>query len=91
MKYSYSWIKAKEIIHSLVVPSKNLKHFPNSPELSPKAKAAPASSGGTVEGDLGQPQGQSHLCVKKTCSRVPFLPASAEDTAHKTFSWAAGH
>lgn len=51
MKYSYSWIKAKEIIHSLVVPSKNLKHFPNSRELSPKAEAAPASSRAPVEGE----------------------------------------
>lgn len=85
MKYSYSWIKAKEIIHSLVVPSKNLKHFPNSRELNPKAEAAPASSTG---GRPGAATGtKPRLCDKKTHSRVPFLPAAAEDTAHRTFSW----
>lgn len=86
MEYSYSWIKAKEIIHSLVVPlaSKNLKHFPNSHELSPKAEAAPASSGRTVQGDLGQPRGQSHVWQPVTRKSTPESHSSCFSRGHSS-------
>lgn len=96
MEYSYSWIKAKEIIHSLVVPlaSKNLKHFPNSHELSPKAEAAPASSGRTVQGDLGQPRGQSHVWQPVTRKSTPeshSLLLQQRTQLTGLFSGKAGH
>lgn len=83
MKYSYSWIKAKEIIHSLVVPSKNLKHFPNSREWSPKA--APASSGGQW-GRQSSHGDKATFVWQENPLQIPFLPAPAEDTAHRSFS-----